>query len=95
MALNFSGGNRARRGRRGKGRGRPASVKLEVKQEESVEVITGLAASESVETLKHQVCGSSKAGSNKGLKVFHFIFYFIFFIALHHGMIFVQIIIIM
>lgn len=55
----FSGGNRARRGRRGKGRGRPASVKLEVKQEESVEVITGLAASESVETLKHQVCGLS------------------------------------
>nr|XP_027224366.1 PR domain zinc finger protein 15-like isoform X1 [Penaeus vannamei] len=65
------GGNRARRGRRGKGRGRPASVKLEVKQEESVEVITGLAASESVETLKHQeVCVQgllSSSDSNDGL----------------------------
>lgn len=71
--MGSGGGGRVRRGRRGRGRGRPPSVKLEVKQEESVEVITGLAASESVESLKHQVhehCMQgilSSSDSNDGL----------------------------
>lgn len=57
----YSGGGagKVKRGRRGRSRGRPPSVKLEVKQEESVEVITGLAASESVESLKHQASGAT------------------------------------
>ncbi|KAG7162750.1 Zinc finger protein 778-like [Homarus americanus] len=71
--MGSGGGGRARRGRRGRGRGRPPSVKLEVKQEEPVEVITGLAASDTVETLKHQVhehCMQgllSSSDSNDGL----------------------------
>ncbi|XP_063864937.1 uncharacterized protein LOC135103017 isoform X3 [Scylla paramamosain] len=61
-----SGGGKGKRGRRGRSRGRPPSVKLEVKQEESVEVITGLAAGDNVESLKHQgLLGSSD--SNDGL----------------------------
>ncbi|KAK4319020.1 hypothetical protein Pmani_009999 [Petrolisthes manimaculis] len=48
------GSSRGKRGRRGRGRGRPPSVKLEVKQEEAVEVITGLAASDAVEPFRHQ-----------------------------------------
>ncbi|XP_050722158.1 zinc finger and SCAN domain-containing protein 2-like isoform X3 [Eriocheir sinensis] len=60
------GAGKVKRARRGRSRGRPPSVKLEVKQEDAVEVITGLAASESVESLKHQgLLGSSD--SNDGL----------------------------
>lgn len=64
--MGSGGGGRARRGRRGRGRGRPPNIKLEVKQEEPVEVITGLAASDSIESLKHQGFLSS-SDSNDGL----------------------------
>lgn len=55
--ISGGGAGKVKRGRRGRSRGRPPSVKLEVKQEDAVEVITGLAASESVESLKHQASG--------------------------------------
>ena len=56
-----SGGGKGKRGRSGRSRGRPPSVKLEVKQEESVEVITGLAASDNVESLRHQASDGRKS----------------------------------
>ncbi|KAG0725747.1 hypothetical protein GWK47_037994 [Chionoecetes opilio] len=57
-------GGKPRRGRRARSRGRTPSVKLEVKQEEAVEVITGLAASDNVEAFKHQASGGGRGGSS-------------------------------
>lgn len=64
MGSGISG--RGRRGRRGRGRGRAPMVKLEVKQEEPVELIHELTATDNVESLKQQGLLAS-ADSNDGL----------------------------